>query len=275
MTMTESQNIFSRAAAWLACKGLPVTPRYVCEKINRVRLRLLMGRHTGRRCFVIGNGPSLRIEDLERLRGEITIASNKIYLAFEQTDWRPTYYTCIDEVTARNNAEAIRALALRKFYSAEAAPYLSPNRRACVVNSLPHLTHADGSEEPGFSDDLRAGAYGGSSVVYLGLQLAAHLGMREVYLLGVDFDFKGGEATDESLPYSGRVLKSAGERNHFHPDYYQPGERWTEPRLDLQRNAFAIARDWFDAHGGQLRNASRETKLDVLERVELDELLPK
>jgi len=42
--------------------------------------------------------------------------------------------------------------------------------------------------------------------------------------------------------------------------------------LEKQREAFAVARQWFEAQGGHLLNASRETKLDVLERVNFDEL---
>ena len=54
--------------------------------------------HKGKRGFVIGNGPSLKIEDLDNLNNEITIASNKIYLAFEETKWRPKFYTVADPI---------------------------------------------------------------------------------------------------------------------------------------------------------------------------------
>ena len=41
--------------------------------------------YLGRRGFAIGNGPSLRIEDIGSLSNEITLASNKVYFAFGQT----------------------------------------------------------------------------------------------------------------------------------------------------------------------------------------------
>ena len=55
--------------------------------------------YTGQRCFLIGNGPSLRAEDLTRLHeaGEITFAFNRVYNIFEQTPWRPTFYISQDE----------------------------------------------------------------------------------------------------------------------------------------------------------------------------------
>ncbi|HJD45240.1 MAG TPA: hypothetical protein H9909_00215, partial [Candidatus Mediterraneibacter norfolkensis] len=58
----------------------------------------LKNKHKGERCFVIGNGPSLTAEDLELLKGEITFAANRIYMLFDRTDWRPTYYFCADYV---------------------------------------------------------------------------------------------------------------------------------------------------------------------------------
>ena len=43
-------------------------------------------------------GQVLAIEDLNKLKKEITIASNKIYLAFDETNWRPNYYTVADQI---------------------------------------------------------------------------------------------------------------------------------------------------------------------------------
>ena len=60
------------------------------------RLSLMRGYLKGKRCFVIGNGPSLRISDLNRIKrnGDFTIASNKIYLAFGETRWEAEYIYC-------------------------------------------------------------------------------------------------------------------------------------------------------------------------------------
>ena len=77
---------------------------------NDSRIKALRNCHAGRRAFVIANGPSLRVEDLDLLRNEITFASNKIFLAFDSTPWRPTYYFASDNLVGRNNAEIIRNL---------------------------------------------------------------------------------------------------------------------------------------------------------------------
>ena len=46
--------------------------------------------------LVVGNGPSLRADDLTALRGMPSVASNKINLIFDNTDSRPTLYTITD-----------------------------------------------------------------------------------------------------------------------------------------------------------------------------------
>lgn len=59
-------------------------------------LKTLKGIHAGKRCFIIGNGPSLCAEDLDKLKDEYTFAANRIYEIFYLTEWRPTYYFVVD-----------------------------------------------------------------------------------------------------------------------------------------------------------------------------------
>lgn len=70
--------------------------------------------YTGQRCFLIGNGPSLRAEDLTRLHeaGEITFAFNRVYNIFEQTPWRPTFYISQDEKMLAGCADVVNGLDL-------------------------------------------------------------------------------------------------------------------------------------------------------------------
>lgn len=58
------------------------------------RLRQYKDKHKNDICFILGNGPSLQVDDLERLQraGIVTFATNRIYNIFPNTSWRPTYY---------------------------------------------------------------------------------------------------------------------------------------------------------------------------------------
>jgi hypothetical protein len=102
------------------------------------------------------------------------------------------------------------------------------------------------------------------------------MGIREIYLLGLDFSFNVPSRVVQTIE-SGyeRALESVGEVNHFHPDYRKPGEIWAIPRLDCQKVVFQLARRQFESVGGKVYNASRQSKLDVFDRVDLESLFPR
>ena len=256
-----------RCKDWLVAHQVPTTTQ-------QWKIRQLRDRHRGRRAFVLGNGPSLHIADIDRLQGEITFASNKIYLAFDQTSWRPTYYSVCDVLVARNNCEVIHSLDLTHVHGAFVRPILGEDRGYLYIEDLPNRLDLS-PPVFGFSKNMLSGANGGYSIIYLQLQLAYYMGIRQIYLIGVDFSFNvpASIQTQATTELGEQVLHSANEVNHFHPDYRKPGESWTMPKLDYQKLAFARARQALEDVGGALYNASRRTELDVLERVDFDEVL--
>ena len=52
--------------------------------------------HKGERCFIVGTGPSLRMEDVDMLKGEYTFAVNSCLTMYDKTEWRGTYYGIVD-----------------------------------------------------------------------------------------------------------------------------------------------------------------------------------
>jgi hypothetical protein len=228
-------------------------------------------KHWGKRCFIIGNGPSLKIADLDQLKGEITFACNKIYLAFDQTDWRPTYYSVLDVLVAENNKDKINGLNLCKVFHEYVRPYMKGADDIIWLHGLPDPV-GDGNQEGKFSTDALKGVYGGWTVLYPQIQLAFYMGIRTIYLIGVDFSFIVPERTGRTCA-SGDILEHQGEVNHFHPEYRKPGETWTVPLLDLQYKAFLSARKTFEANGGVIINASRKTALDVFPCADFDTVM--
>jgi len=72
-----------------------LSPRY-WESVRR--LRLFKNKHKGQRCFIVGNGPSLKEMDLAPLRNEFTFGLNRIYLLFESLGFATTYFVSLPEV---------------------------------------------------------------------------------------------------------------------------------------------------------------------------------
>ncbi|WP_309398961.1 6-hydroxymethylpterin diphosphokinase MptE-like protein [Cerasicoccus maritimus] len=240
---------------------------------NDRRIQSFKDKHQGQAAFVLGNGPSLTPTDLDLLKPYPTFASNKIYLAYEQTDWRPTYYSVLDVLVAENNRQEVAAVDSVKIHSSDIIPYLGHAITPDITwlhNRYYNQSHQHGEFK--FATNPMAGIHAGWTVIYLQLQLAYYMGFQEVYMLGLDFSFMNSPSTGQMSAH-GEILKSEGEVNHFHKDYRKPGETWTVPRLDLQIKAFEAARKTYETNGRKLVNASRKTKLECLERADLDEVL--
>lgn len=233
---------------------------------NNWRLARLKNKHAGKRAFIIGNGPSLKVGDLDHLKSEITYASNKIYLAYDQTDWRPTYLTCTDEIVAVNNHDMLLKQNGVKLFGHSVFKYFNKDKNITFCN--PPI-----SPEAALEWDLIKGISTGHSVVYYDLQLAYWMGIREVYVIGLDFSFDVRSVPTGEESMGNTVIKATDEKNHFHPDYRKPGETWTMPKLDKLREEFAYAGEVFKESGGMIYNASRSTKLDVWPLVNFDDVV--
>lgn len=253
---------------------LQINRRYRFKKVynprNIRRLKALKNKHKNQRAFIIGMGPSLQIPDLDKLNHDITFACNKIYLAFENTNWRPSYYSVSDTLVAENNAEQINALKLQKIFRDNTLEFLDESD-PIWIKDLKYLPKKDFNPSIKFWKDIDTGVYRGGTVIFMQLQLAIWMGIKEIYLIGVDYDFKVSESTGQKSDV-GEILKNDTERNHFHPDYRKKGETWAKPNLDLQFKAFELANDYAKKNGIKIYNASRKTKLEVFEKVEFDGL---
>lgn len=248
----------------------PLSSRGITITDNERRLATLKDMHKGRRCFVIGNGPSLKISDLDRLINEVTFACNKIYLSFDQTAWRPTYYAAEDILFVQQNYRTIEDLqGFAKIFPYYLKKYVPAFTDAYYFN----FAYQDFSIPfPRFSFNPLDQLYGGATVTYTLLQLACYFGIREIYLLGVDLDYKVPVKNNGKFKNT-NIIAAQGECNHFHPDYHRPGETWFEPNLDAHRNALLTAQRAISKVGGSIKNASRGGKLESFERVDFDTLI--
>lgn len=226
----------------------------------------LRNRYKGQRCFVLGNGPSLKVADLELLKNEVTFAANKIYLCFDETDWRPTFYSVEDLLVAQTcRAEILAVDRTTKIFADHMLPYLPRQANHHYARWLPPMDNRSPFRE--FSTDLTKGICWGSTITYSMLQMAVHMGFSEIYILGLDHSYVEPKTKQDG------ALVSEGEVNHFHPEYRKPGERWHYPVLDRLEHSYQFAKDYCDAIGVRVYNASRFSKLDTFPRANLDEVL--
>ncbi len=242
-------------------------PRHFDRNDNR--LLEMKDLFSGRRAFLIGNGPSLKMEDLDCLKDEVTIASNKIFLAYDSTEWRPTVYSMCDEVVARNNEETVRELPHLKIFADSVRKYLWTDSDAVFLN--PKQSRDPQDDVIGW--DLIRGANAGHSVLNLSIKIAYWMGIRELYIIGADHHFIVPDTKTGERIMNNDVIVSTGERNHFHAGYRPAGETWTVPKFAEMEADFAESKRILESAGGRIWNASRFSKLEVFERADLDEVL--
>jgi len=230
---------------------------------NEKKLASFKNIHQGKRAFVIGNGPSLKIEDLNILKDEITFAANKIFLAFNETSWRPTYYSIEDSYDMDEYYEKARDLDCSiKFFPVKhllSHPYIS---NAIYYPLIPNI-----SKKYECSNNALKGIYPGCSVTYSMLQLALYMGITEIYLIGIDFSYIVPTKYQDSL-----VIHHDNEENHFHKDYRKKGDKWLEPNEDCQLEALKSAKKFVDLNDIKIYNASRKTKLELFNKVNFNTL---
>jgi len=228
---------------------------------NKSRLVSFQEKHRGQRCFIMGNGPSLKNMDLRPLQNEVTFGLNRIYLLFDKLPFIPTYYVCVNELVLEQFAFEIKRLLIPKF--------LNWNRRA----------HFDSNDTSGnylrlslsihdrFNQNIAQPFYSGGTVTYIAIQLAFIMGFSEVILLGVDHSF-----VDKGIPNKIETRTSNQDKNHFHPDYFPKGSKWQLPDLKRSELAYAIARKVFEDDKRKIIDATVNGKCPVFERVDFHSL---
>lgn len=234
--------------------------RDICNQLKKYK-----GIHKGERCFIIGTGPSLTVSDLEKLKGEITFASNRIFEIYSQTDWRPTYYMNQDYQLICKFTEEIKSLEVnRKFMPIDAKKHFEGE------NDISYfvLRHRDYyPKDADFSTKLDKYMGQGFTVTYGAIQMAYYMGFSEVYLLGIDHNYS------ISLNEKGIPVLNEGAQDYF------KGSKASNKGLNLPRVvestvAYMTAQKFAKRHKNlNIYNATRGGKLEAFKRVNLEEIL--
>lgn len=212
----------------------------------------------GQKCFIIATGPSLRMEDLDRIyeNGIDSFGVNRISLAFDQTKWRPDYLVVMDDkILETYKTEILGTDIAYKFISDVVKGDLEDKKsRGQIFKVHDHVLEYY-PYCPKFSEDICRRIYSGRTVIYSCIQIAAYMGYKEIYLLGADHNYSN---------------RQADTQNHFHKDYYKGGinpDRYFKEKAEL---AYKSAKKYAEEHGIKIYNATRGGKLEVFERVDFD-----
>ncbi len=156
----------------------------------RNKIKYFKDIYRGTRGFIIGNGPSLTPDDLELLKQEVTFASNKIYLSFDRTDWRPSVYCSEDDLVLEQHYQNImESINCPIFFPTKSLKIIPRQKGAIYYNfNWPGWGHKKMTPTP-YSWNIANVLYGGATVTYSLMQICTYMGIREIYLIGCDHNF--------------------------------------------------------------------------------------
>ena len=93
------------------------------------------------------------------------------------------------------------------------------------------------------------------------------MGFRNVALVGADHTFATKGAANKT------VVSGARDESHFDPNYFAGGVQWHLPDLFQSEVSYTMARDMYAAFGGRVVNATEGGRLEVFDRLGIDEFL--
>ena len=229
-------------------------------------------KYKGKRCFIVGNGPSLNNHDLSYLNEEYTFGVNCIFYKTFETGFKPTFYVVEDSSVFKENLKEINKYDVPfKFFPSIYKKYLDTNLKNLFFNMNRGFYEKSSPNYciPRFSTDASKVLFCGQSVTYINLQLAFFMGFTEIYLIGMDFSY---EIPVSHIRNKDVLLSDTDDINHFHKDYFGKGKTWKDPKLDRVLKSYKAAKLFYQCVGRSIYNASIGGKLEEFERVEYNNL---
>ncbi len=228
---------------------------YNLTKYHR-RMKKIYNSHLGESCFVIGNGPSLTADDLNTLidNNIDSFAANRIYKIFPQTKWRPTYYVNSDWSLIRDVLEEVNLIPAKIRFFPVHHLYQKSFRKTIGNKTVFNMKY---SEDTAFRLDCTDSIKGVGTVTIEAIQLAAHMGYRNIYLLGVDHNF------DNIIDKSGKTVVNKDVKNYFVDDYDTDISNKVVHNLGNTTRKYYEAQKFYAEHGVNIYNSTRTTKLEA------------
>jgi hypothetical protein len=245
-------------------------------RAGQKQLSQFKGIHEGERCFVIGNGPSLSLADLDLIKGEYSFAANRIYDIYSKTVWRPTYYGIQDlyvlkEITKEVEDEENGAKT--RFIVSNRPDYMCDEMKTDPKNKFFYLgTCLSEHRKIKIASEFDKTVGHGGTITYAMIQLAMYMGFKEIYLLGVDHNYKNYMSND------GNFDKEAHAASHFEgAKAYKNLRTSNVPQkkgvVYVSTKAYQTAENYSRKHGIRIFNATRGGKLEVFERTNLEDIV--
>lgn len=224
--------------------------------------------YKGKRCFLIGTGPSLNSTDLTKIRDEYTMGVNGTCLI---DDLNLNYFISVSHIFWKHHIEEIKNVKCeRRFLPSFFKESLDSHASTSWLRVIEDKNYKRVSEDKPWFFSTEADRYVclGGSVICVGLQILYLMGFDTVILLGVDHDYG---ISKHQLSQKGAFFDSKDVHAHFSDKYYKDGGNVHIDIYGAERS-YALAEEAFRNDGRKILNATPGTKLDIFEKVEYKSL---
>lgn len=255
--ISDIRNALTRAAQW------PLATFHPWRRESIQRLAALKNIHKGERCFIIGNGPSLKNTDVSKLKNEYTFGMNRIYLTFPEWGFPTSYLASVNSLVIEQCYQDFQELEIPKFFSWRSRNLLYP--AGGNPDAHTHFLHTTYSG-PKFAQDAAKRLWEGATVTYVCLQIAFHMGFEKAILIGVDHSFATQGKANKT------IVSQGDDPNHFSANYFGKGFKWQLPDLDTSELAYLRARQAYEDAGRQIIDATIDGQLTIFPKVDYDSL---
>ena len=234
---------------------------------NITILKRFKNKYKNKRCFIIGNGPSLNKTDLRKIKNEFTFGFNSIFL---HKYFLPKFYIVEDKWVVKDNLEKIKKLKIKnKFIPAHYQDQFN-HKDGCVHYPMNLSFYRNG--ECNFTEDISKNVYSGQTVTYHAIQFAYYMGFNPIYLVGVDFHY----IKPKTIIESGKTWHSTGDDpNHFNKNYFGVGKTFHDPQLDRVKKNYQFANQFLQNKNIKIYDATIGGKLDVFPKIKYQSLFKK
>lgn len=226
------------------------------ERYANFAPRQTVGIAKKKRCFIVGNGPSIADMPLHALAGEDIFCVNRGMRALDVGLPAPKYLVVADPLVYKNHASEIDSdgASVEKFFVATNCLWRKPPTVPVIPVGSSGLSLSLAPFKPAPLHMHR-----GHTVIVIAAQIAHLMGYKEIYIIGVDLD------------YSGPVTHfyGGGHKETERLGNFRPGGSGTE----LVNLALANLQEVIAADGCKLYNAAPGGKLDMIERVNFSDVL--
>lgn len=237
-----------------------ITGYFRALSIDGKNIKKLKNKKKGKRCFIIATGPSLTSGDLEMLKDEDTFGVNSIFLMYDKTNWRPTYYVCTD---APYFSKLIDTYKIKPNKLCQQSVFLNSDTKKLnddfISSKIEWIKFSGWNRafdffRPQIMEDISHGMFAFGTVTNIVITIAMYMGYKEIYLVGAD---------------------CSNLNKHFVNDVTDKDkdDKYVKDVIYAQLRGYEIMKKETEKRGVRVFNATRGGALEVFPRKKIEDIL--